>query len=91
MCWDYETTTYSVAKNAYRCEACEWLNNIPIDEGDLSEKEIQTLADAKADGYKILPGQKYIKTRGLWEGKWETFGARIDVNQICQDHGIYDC
>ncbi|TVO75106.1 hypothetical protein [Sedimenticola selenatireducens] len=91
MSWDVEDISYPVAKKAYRCDACEWINNVPIDECDLADDERHAISAAKADRYKILKGQKYIKVRGIWEGTWQTFRARIDINNICQRHDIYEC
>lgn len=91
MCWEVERVTYPHAKKHYQCQACEWLVNIPIEEIELSDDERLCLDAAKADHWKILPGQKYIKIRGKFDGEWQTFRARIDVNEICKRHGIYEC
>ena len=91
MCWEFEATTFPVAKKHYHCEASDWLNNCQIDECDLTDDERLSVEGAKADGWKILPGQQYIQVRGKWEGEWQTFRARIDIDAICQRHNIYEC
>lgn len=91
MCWDVENVTYPKAKKHYPCQACEWLANAPIEDEDLTDDERLCLDAARADHWKILPGQKYIKIRGKFDGEWQTFRARIDVNEICKRHGIYEC
>lgn len=87
--WDMQTVTTPKARKDYPCEACQWLLNDCWQEADYTPEEWQQMEQAKADGYKILSGQKYIKVSGKWEGEFAVFRARPEIDAICQKYDIY--
>lgn len=91
MSWECETINYPIAKKRYPCEASAWLCNMDYDECELTDAERQSIKNAKADDWEILPGQEYVKVEGKWEGEWSVFRARKDIDAICERLGIYDC
>lgn len=89
MVWDIANTTIQVAKKEYRCEAFEWINNSDLGEDDFDSSDWIKIQQDAADGGKILPGMRYIKTKGKWEGDWSVFRARYELYEICHKYHIY--
>lgn len=90
MSWDVYTITTPKARKEYPCDACELINGAGISEGDVTPEEWQTIEKARQEGNKILPGTKYIKCKGIYEGSAATFRARIDIDAICSDNDFYE-
>jgi len=90
MGWGVYTETRPVARKDYPCDACEsalWAElNYPE---NIDKEDFEVMENAKADGYRILKGMKYIKVCGLYEGNWTTFRARIGVDEICHKYEAY--
>tara|TARA_Y100001936_G_C16063369_1_gene665598 strand:+ start:1134 stop:1415 length:282 start_codon:yes stop_codon:yes gene_type:complete len=90
MCWELSVVTTQKARKTYRCEAAEWILNADLDEIALSAEERAQIENAREQKWQILPGQSYIKTKGIWDGEFATFRARPELNAICIKHRIYD-
>ena len=88
MGWDFYTGTSPVAKKDHNCGACEWILN-SCDWGMFTFAELRIIVKARRDGWKIKKGQKYIKCSGRWNGEWDTFRARPEINDLCQKYDIY--
>jgi hypothetical protein len=91
MSWTLANTTTQIAQKEYHCEASDWITNGGIDERDFAPEDWKIIQDAQAEKWKILPGTRYVKTVGQWEGSWETFRAREDLDAICHKYKLYDC
>lgn len=87
--WEIENTTYPVARKEYHCQAWDWIDNAGYDEGDYEPEDWETIEKARTEGFKILPGTKYVCTHGKWEGEFTTFRARNDLHHICLDYDLY--
>ena len=85
--WDFSEETQPIARKDYHCDASDWLTN--FDRNDFDKEELVIIDLAKTENNKILKGTKYIKVSGKWEGEFNTFRARIDLNTICADHDAY--
>lgn len=90
MSWDVYTVTRPVARKEYDCDACELISSFGLMEGDLNPDEWDAIEEARSEGSKILPGTKYIKCKGIYEGMPCTFRARADIDKICTDNDFYD-
>lgn len=84
------TTETRTAQKDYHCDAWTWINNAGFAERDLTPEQWQSIKDAKADGYKILKGQKYLYCRGMFNGEWSTYRARPELDRICHDLELFD-
>jgi hypothetical protein len=90
MTWDVYTDTEPVARKDYRCDAYDhWLSNY-ISESDLTGDDLLIWQGAKADNFKIKKGMQYFKRTGLFDGDWQTFRARKDLDSICQKLKLYE-
>jgi len=89
MTWDCEKTTTPVAKKDYHCDASEFIGNASYPDEDYEPEDLAIIEQAKKENNKIKLGTKYIKTKGLWEGEWSVFRARIDLDEICRKYGLY--
>lgn len=89
MSWECAVTKTQTARMDYYCEAMEWINNCGLSEEDYSADDWEKIETARSEGSKILKGQKYLNTRGKWDGEWVTFRARPEIDAICQEYDIY--
>ncbi len=90
MCWEVKEYSNRKAIKEYHCQAYGFINNSGLGDDDFSPEEAATIAQAAAEDYKILPGTKYVRIRGKWEGEWITFRARIDLDDICMRYRLYE-
>lgn len=88
--WECSTTTNPVARKDYYCQACGFIRDSGWTEGDFGEEEWALIEKAKADGWKILKGQKYLKVSGIWDGDPSVFRARPEIDKLVQSLGWYD-
>lgn len=87
--WEIYTISYPVARKRYPCDACRILFD-SFDIKDLTEEEQNVMLAAKSEGYAILPGTKYGKCAGKYDGEFDTFRARLDADAICRKYDLYD-
>jgi methenyltetrahydromethanopterin cyclohydrolase len=79
------------ARKEYRCDACRWWNNAGMTEADCTTDEQRAaVAAAKDAGWKIRVGDKYRYVRGPYEGQMSTWRARVDIDDLCAAHKLYD-
>ena len=45
---------------------------------------------AEADNWRILPGQKYRKCKGIYDGEFFTYRARIDMDSVTYDLDMWE-
>lgn len=90
MSWTVETTTEPVAKKKYRCDSFRLIAREGLSPENWDAADYPYIKKAMDEEGCILPGTKYLKTRGLFDGVWQTFRARIDCNIICRKYGLYD-
>ena len=79
------------AKKEYRCDACaQWDRaGYMLNDCETHEQRLK-VASAEADGWKILPGQKYRKVTGINDGVFMTYRARLDMDDVCYDLNMWD-
>lgn len=77
------------ARKFHFCDACEVFQGAGIDDSDLTPDELLIVRAARADNWKIKPGDKYRVAVYVYD-KISTFRARLDMNSICQEYDLYD-
>jgi hypothetical protein len=87
---DVLSTHERTARKNYRCTACEsWLHSGYSLVDCQSEEQRQAVESAKADGWMILKGQRYLSQVQIDGGSIYTVRARLDVNALCNDLELY--
>lgn len=90
MTWEVSTLTTPVARKDYHCQASDWIDNtLGWNEEEYEEADRPAIRKALAEGKKILKGTQYVKVTGKWEGEFDTFRARKDLNDICHKYELY--
>ena len=75
----------------YPCDACAIWNRAGMSLNDCITKEQQLIVEAaEADRFRILPGQKYQKVVGIFEGQFTTYRARPGMNTVIEQLGLTD-
>ena len=90
MSWDMQTVTNPIAKKDYHCQASDWIDNtLGWNEAEYDEEDRPIILKAKAENFKILKSTRYVKVTGKWEGEFDTFRAREDLDAICRKYELY--
>jgi len=89
MSWDVSTQTNPTASKEYHCQASDWIENSGLCDEDFDAEDAKTIAKARSEGWMILPGTKYVKITGKWDGDFQTFRAREDLDYICHSYELY--
>lgn len=87
--WDFCEETTPKARKEYDCEAADHWCNAGLAECDIDDQDWQIIQKAKSENYKIKSGDRYVNVSGKWEGEFDVFRARIDMNDICHKYGLY--
>lgn len=87
MGWDMYEVTEQVARKEYYDESADYICDLC--EEDVTPDEWQIICEAREGNWKIKKGVKYRKTKGLFEGEWETFRATIELDDICHKYNLY--
>lgn len=88
--WEVETVTNPVARKDYHCQASDWIVNAGLDERDYEAEDWAVIEKAKAEGFQIKKGTKYLKVSGKFDGEFQVFRAREELEAICQKYELYD-
>jgi hypothetical protein len=79
------------ARKHYLCDACyHWLQSGYELNDCTTSKQRLIVEAAEADNWKILPGQKYRKVTGIWEGELTTYRARPGMQSVIEQLGLCD-
>ena len=78
------------ARKFYHCDASEMWRSYGPPETELTADERLVLDGAKADKWKIRPGQRYRCVVFRDGRELVTQRARLDMNNLCQKHDLYD-
>ena len=89
MSWSLITETMPIARKDYPCEGAEWIARAAYPDSEYDADDLAVIKQAKAEGNKILKGTKYIHIKGIFDGEWSVFRARIDLHNICEKYGCY--
>jgi len=88
--WDFSDITTQVARKEYNCDASDWYINASPPDEDIDELDLTIIARARLEGFRISKGTKYLKIKGMFNGEFSTFRARLDMNNICEDYALYN-
>ncbi len=79
----------TAAKDHY-CDSCRlWLES-GLHLRDCNNEQKEAIELAKADGFKILKGQKYIKVTVKYDGVLQTFKHRPDMYKVCDELELFE-
>ena len=83
--------TIVCARKHYLCDASECWNRYACDESDCQTSDQRLMVEAaRADKWKILPGQKYVKIIGVHEGEICVYRARPGMHAVCIELGLFE-
>jgi len=78
------------ARKAYHCDACALWVNAGYEQRDVSADEWLCIEAAKADGWRILRGQKYRHVVYRDGSELRTYRARLGMDDIAQHYELGD-
>ena len=78
-----------VAKKFYNCDACHIWDNSGYGQKDVTPDDWLIVEACKADKWKIVPCQKYLKVI-YDDGGLTTYRARIDMDNLCHRLGFFE-
>lgn len=78
-----------VARKKHTCMASEFIHNLGLGYIDFSFAELRQIVKARRQGYKIQPGQKYVRQSNKFDGELYTFKAIPAMHEICLAHDLY--
>lgn len=87
MTWDFQTNTEPIAKKDYRCEASQIL--FDLSDRDIEPEDLVRYLFIKHEKGVIKKGSCYLKTKGMWEGEFVVFRARMDADELCRKYELY--
>lgn len=79
------------ARKDYHCMACENINEawngadilaLPVD-------ELIEYQKAKANGFMIKAGEKYLFQSGVYDGQFYTYRAIPEMNDLCHKYDLF--
>lgn len=77
-----------IARKAYWCNACEFIQ----ENGDytgFAMSDLRLIVKARRAGWKIQPGQRYIRQFNRDSGETWTFRAIPEMHEICRKYDLY--
>lgn len=79
-----------VARKTYLCDASEYVQEW-LHQQIFTISEYREIVKAKRQGWKIQPGQKYIKQVGVDEGAHEmmVYRAIPDMHDLCLKYDLF--
>ena len=78
------------AKKQYRCDASDLWKDAGLTHADCSTDEQRIAIErARADGWRILPGQRYRQMTGI-DDRFFTYRARLDMDRVCFDLDMWE-
>lgn len=87
--WAFYKTTIQKARKQYRCDALEVIASAGYREEDF-DPEDWAIIDSAYNDKGISPGTMYERTRGMYDGIWQTWKARLDVVDVCKKYGLLE-
>ena len=79
-----------VARKEHDCCASDFILSTGISGFGYSFAELRVIAKAKANGYKIQKGERYLRQGNVCDGELYTFKAIPAMHDICIRHGLYE-
>lgn len=77
-----------IARKAYWCDACEFIQEA-IGDTTFTISDLRLIVKARRNGWKIQPGQRYIRQFNSDYGETWTFRAIPEMDAICRKYDLY--
>ena len=87
--WNIYTDSTPQAQREYTCDAWVAFLATGYEELDFHPEDWATILRAQNQGGRILIGNRYLKRKGISEGKSHTFRARMDMHILCMKYDLY--
>jgi hypothetical protein len=88
--WDFQVTTTHTARKIYLCDACDQWTQTALTQDEVEPQDWLIAEQARRDKYRILPGMRYVRIVGKWEGEFCTMRMREDMHAVCEKYGVYE-
>lgn len=85
--------TKHIARKTYICNACEWVENIVVDnlyDYKFSYAELREIVTARRNRWRIVPGQLYRRIVSVERGDLYVWRVIPAIDAICHKHDIYE-
>lgn len=82
-----------VARKAHTCNACEWIENVVVDDlyyYKFTYAELREIVKARRNRWRIMPGQEYVRQVQIYDNGIYTWRAIPAIHAICLKHDIYE-
>jgi hypothetical protein len=80
---------HPTARKEHECMACLWLQDIDSLDG-FTFAEKRAIAKAKANNWRIQPGERYLNQKVASDGDIGNFKAIIEIDRICRKYDFYE-
>lgn len=77
------------ARKSYRCDACNFLFEFEPRDLGLTFSEMREMVKARQKGYRILPGEVYVRQFNKDGGDTWVFRAIPAIDKICVKYDLY--
>ena len=77
------------ARKDYFCDACEAWNRDPPPDAEMDTEDVEEVARAEADDWKIKSGQEYRKIVSVCAGKFSVYRARPGIDGLCDYYDMF--
>lgn len=85
--------TKHIARKTYTCNACEWIENVVVDnlyDYEFTYAELREIVKARRNRWRIVPGQLYRKVVEVEDGYLSVWRVIPAIDAICRKHDIYE-
>lgn len=82
-----------VARKTYTCNACEWIENVVVDnlhDYEFTCAELREIVKARRNGWRIVPGQGYRRQVTVEGGHLYVWRVLPAIDAICRKYDIYE-
>lgn len=77
-----------IARKSYNCVACEYIQDF-LNQGYFTIADYRQIVIAKRQGWKIQPGQKYVKQTISDGGEIITYRAIPEMDALCSKYDLF--
>lgn len=80
---------HPIAQKHYQCQACRTIIEY-MHEDDFTPDELEAWNRAKANSFRIIPGQRYLQQNNTDGGPPYTWRAIPEIYDICAKYELFD-
>lgn len=78
-----------VARKHHECDACHWLNVAGLRDDEYEPDDLLIVQAARADRWKIRPGERYQSQTVIHEGRIQTVRYKPPIAAICDKYELW--